>query len=89
MLQISRRDSELMISVMMNSTRPISTSADRYSSSAASANSLATTAAIVYCGANSDSDTFGLLPITIVTAIVSPRARPKPSITAPMMPVRA
>ena len=89
MLQISSRDSELMISVMMNSTRPISTSADRYSSSAASANSLATTAAIVYCGANSDSDTFGLLPITIVTAIVSPSARPKPSITAPMMPVRA
>ena len=29
MLQISRRDSELMISVMMKSTSPISTSADR------------------------------------------------------------
>ena len=27
--------------------------------------------------------------MTIVTAIVSPSARPKPSITAPMMPVRA
>src|SRR5207344_1373710 len=89
MLQISRRENELMIRVMMNSTSPISTSADRYSLSAASANSLATTAAIVYCGAKSDSDTFGLFPITIVTAIVSPSARPKPSMTAPMMPVRA
>ena len=89
MLQISRRDSELMISVMMNRTSPISTSADRCSSSAASANSLATTAAIVYCGANSDAEIFGLFPITIVTAIVSPSARPKPSITAPMIPVRA
>jgi hypothetical protein len=47
------------------------------------------TAAIVYCGANSDSDTRGLFPITIVTAIVSPSARPKPSMTPPMMPVRA
>ena len=73
----------------MKSTRPISISADRYSASAASVNSFAMTAAIVYCGAKSDSDTCGLFPITIVTAIVSPSARPKPSMTAPMMPVRA
>ena len=52
-------------------------------------NSLASTAAIVYCGAKSDKLTCGLFPITIVTAIVSPSARPKPSITAPTMPVRA
>jgi hypothetical protein len=50
---------------------------------------LASTAAIVYCGANSDAEIRGLLPITIVTAIVSPSARPKPSMTAPTMPVRA
>ena len=56
---------------------------------AASVNSLARTPAIVYCGANSDTDTFGVFPITIVTAIVSPSARPKPSMTAPTMPVRA
>ena len=89
MLQISSRDSELMMSVMMNSTRPISTSAERYRSSAASANSLAITAAIVYWGAKRDTDTLGLLPMTMVTAMVSPRARPKPSMTAPTIPVRA
>ena len=55
----------------------------------ASANSLAMTADIVYCGANSDALIFGLFPMTIVTAIVSPSARPNPSITAPTMPVRA
>ena len=55
----------------------------------ASANSLARTAAIVYCGAKSDSEICGLLPITIVTAMVSPSARPKPSMIAPTMPVRA
>jgi len=30
----------------------------------------------------------GLLPMTIVTAIVSPIARPKPSMIAPKIPVR-
>ena len=87
--QMSRRDRPLMMSVMANKTRPISMSAFRYSSSAASVNSLAMTAAIVYCGAKSEADTCGLLPMTMVTAMVSPRARPKPSITAPTMPVRA
>ena len=51
-------------------------------------NSLAMTAAIVYCGAKSESETWGLLPMTIVTAIVSPIARPNPSMIAPMIPVR-
>ena len=45
------------------------------------------TAAMVYCGLNSDNATIGALPMTIVTAIVSPRARPRPSMIAPMMPV--
>ena len=44
---------------------------------------------MVYCGANSDSEIRGLFPITIVTAIVSPSARPKPSMMAPTIPVRA
>ena len=86
---MNMREMTLTISVMTNSTRPISTSACRYRSSAASANSLAMTAAIVYCGAYSDQEICGLFPITIVTAIVSPSARPKPSMTAPTMPVRA
>ena len=53
----------------------------------ASVNSLASTAAIVYCGANERRRIpAGVFPITIVTAIVSPSARPKPSMTAPTMP---
>src|SRR5919206_1085294 len=42
--------------------------------------------AIVYDGSNSDRLICGRLPITIVTAIVSPSARPKPRITAPAIP---
>ena len=79
----------MTMSVMMNRTRPISTSAPRCSASPASVNSFAMTAAIVYCGAKIDAAAFGVLPMTIVTAMVSPSARPKPSITAPTMPVRA
>jgi hypothetical protein len=86
---MNARETTLTPSVMMNSTSPISTSAFRWSSSAASANSLAMTAAIVYCGANSDVDTCGVLPITMVTAIVSPSARPNPSMIEPTIPVRA
>src|ERR1051325_237540 len=86
--RVSKRENALTMMVMRNSTSPISTSACRYSSSAASVNSLAMTAAIVYCGAKSEALICGLLPMTIVTAIVSPSARPRPSITAPMIPVR-
>src|SRR5207244_4057769 len=46
----SRRERKLMAMVMMKSSSPISISACRYNSSAASVNSLAITAAIVYCG---------------------------------------
>ena len=88
MRQMRRRDTPLTSSVMMNSSSPISISACRYRSSAASLNSFAITAAIVYCGAKTESDSLGVLPITIVTAMVSPSARPKPSMMAPMMPTR-
>ena len=89
MLQISSAREQLTMSVMTKSTRPISTRAFRYRSSVASVNSFAMTAAIVYCGAFNDHETCGLLPITMVTAIVSPSARPKPSMMAPVIPVRA
>ena len=88
MLQMSIRDSAFTASVMTKSTRPISISACRCRSSVASVNSFAMTAAMVYCGAKSDQEIVGLFPITIVTAIVSPSARPKPSMMAPTMPVR-
>ena len=44
--------------------------------------------AMVLAGANSESDMSARFPITIVTAIVSPIARPRPSMIAPMTPVR-
>src|SRR5262249_36192617 len=87
--QISTRDRELTSSVSPNSRRPTSTSAEKYRSSAASVNSLARTAAIGYCGINSDADTRVLSPMTSVTAMVSPSARPRPSMTAPTIPDRA
>ena len=52
-------------------------------------NSLAITLASVYDGAKSEAEISGRLPITIVTAIVSPSARPSPSTHAPKMPTRA
>src|SRR5579863_433707 len=55
----------------------------------ASVNSLAITLAKVYDGAKSDDDISGRLPITMVTAIVSPSARPSASTHAPKMPTRA
>src|SRR4029453_11070053 len=72
--QMNVREMGLMMRVMTNRTRPISMSACRCRSSVASANSFAMTADIVYCGAKSDQLICGLLPMTIVTAIVSPAA---------------
>src|SRR6185295_15850868 len=69
MLQINTRESPLMISVITNSTSPISINACRYSSVSASVNSFARTAAIVCCGAKSEAEIRGELPITIVTAM--------------------
>src|SRR5437763_6809285 len=86
-LQINSRENALMKTVMIKSSSPISMSACTYSSSAASVNSLAMTAAIVYCGLYSEAEMIGLLPMTMVTAMVSPSARPKPSMTAPRMPL--
>ena len=44
----------------------------------ASVNSLAITAAMVYPGANNEAWMLGSFPITMVTAMVSPKARAKP-----------
>src|SRR6185295_10195143 len=66
-----------------------SESADRYRSLDASVYSLATTLAIVADGAKSEAEISARLPITIVTAIVSPSARPSPRTIAPTIPERA
>src|SRR6266849_1307055 len=55
-------------------------------SAVASVNSFAITEARVYEGLNNEARISGRLPITIVTAIVSPIARPRPRITAPAIP---
>ena len=52
-------------------------------------NSLAMVAEMVVPGANSDADILCALPITKVTAMVSPSARPSPSKIAPITPIRA
>jgi hypothetical protein len=72
--------------VITNRTNPTAISADRCRSPDASLNSLAISDAIVYAGANSDAEISGRLPMTIVTAMVSPRARPSPKMMPPMMP---
>src|SRR5439155_14810290 len=45
-------------------------------------------AAIVYAGCSSETPISWRFPITIVTAIVSPRARPSPRMIAPISPAR-
>lgn len=52
----------------------------------ASAYSLAITDAIVAAGEKSDFEMTGVLPMSIVTAIVSPSALPSPKTTADAIP---
>src|SRR6266699_4209664 len=86
--QMSRRARAFTTTVITNSTRPTSNSAARYRFVVASLNSLAIAAAIVYAGCSTDMPMSWRVPITKVTAIVSPRARPRPSMTAPIRPAR-
>ena len=57
-------------------------------SPSASVNSLAMVAEIVVPGANSEDVMLWALPITKVTAMVSPSARPSASIAPPTTPMR-
>src|SRR5581483_6186279 len=52
----------------------------------ASVNSFASVDAMVLPGRNSDEDSLCALPMTKVTAMVSPSARPRPSMTPPTTP---
>ena len=79
----------LSSTVTAKSSSPSAASAPVCMSPLASANSLAITAGNEYPGAKSEARMVGELPITIVTAIVSPSARPRPSIVAPTIPARA
>ena len=73
--------------IMSRSTTAMSDS--RWNGARASANSFATIDYIVCAGSNSVCGRLLLLPTTIVTAIVSPNARPAARIPAPTMPARA
>ena len=58
----------------------------RCTGSAASLNSLASAEAIELPGSNSEALILYALPMTNVTAIVSPSARPRPSMMPPITP---
>src|SRR5208283_5920495 len=83
---IKIRANILTIMETKNNTNPISIKDDKYMLEAASANSLASTLAKVYPGENNDAVITAVLPIIMVTAMVSPMARPKAKITAPKIP---
>jgi len=59
---------------------------DTCNADVASGDSLAITLAIVEPGENKENAISGLLPINMVTAIVSPMARPKPNAIAAKIP---
>src|SRR5262249_18414665 len=80
----SSRESAAMTSAIATSTTASARSAERCTPTfVASRNSLAITAGIVKPGRNSDAPIPRPFPTTSETAIVSPRARPSPSIEAP------
>src|SRR6185312_4151498 len=82
----SQRAIALTMIVIMSSVNPTAMSADRCASLLASLNSLAISDAMVYPGASSEAEISWRLPMSIVTAMVSPNARPKPRMMPPMMP---
>ena len=85
--EMNQRAMMFTISVSTNSTRPAANRADVWIP-VDSPNSFAITAASVYPWANRWLPIFGALPITSTTAIVSPIARPIPSIAPPVIPGR-
>src|SRR5207244_1843101 len=79
----------LMINDMSMRTRPSSMNALNSSGVSASVKLLAIQLAIVCPWSNRETEITFLLPIVMVTAIVSPTARPKPRMMAPKSPARA
>src|SRR6202020_796218 len=71
----------ITVKVMRNSSRPRAMRDEVYRSPTASVNSLAIAEEIVVPGASKEELMRWALPMTKVTAMVSPRARPSPSIT--------
>src|SRR5450755_2272909 len=78
----------ITVNVMMNNRSPSAINEEVYRSPTASVNSLAMDEEIVVPGANKDELTRCALPMTKVTAMVSPSARPNPSMIPPTIPTR-
>src|ERR1700722_6485622 len=78
----------ITVKEMRNNNRPNAIRDEVYRSPTASVNSLAMDEEIVVPGANNEVLMRCSLPITKVTAMVSPSARPRPNITPPTMPTR-
>src|SRR6202521_431813 len=85
----SKRAIRLTVSVTRISTSPSSISAAGYRLPVASENSLAILLASVYPGEKIEGGISSRLPMTMVTAMVSPSARPRASTVAPKIPARA
>ena len=78
-----------IMAVTRNNSKPISTSEERCIASVASANSFAITLAIVLERPKILSGIIFEFPMSMVTAIVSPNARPKASRTPALIPDHA
>src|SRR6185437_6077494 len=78
----------ITVKVIKNNSSPRAISEEVYRSPTASVNSLAMAEEIVVPGARMEALMRCALPITKVTAMVSPSALPKPSMTPPTMPTR-
>src|SRR5579859_1140488 len=78
----------ITVNVIRNNSNPSAMSAEVYMSPTASVNSLAIAEEMVVPGANKDELMRWALPITKVTAMVSPSARPNPSMMPPTIPTR-
>src|SRR3712207_1340685 len=88
MRQISRRASALSNNVISNNTKAARIRALACRSLLGLGSWVAISEAALCAGLTRRAICM-LLPITIVTAIVSPSARPRPSMTPPIMPARA
>src|SRR5579885_1900624 len=87
--KINKRANPFRIKVSRKSTSPSSTSDCKYKSPVASVNWLAITEAMESPGDSNEELMTGVLPITMVTAMVSPSARASARNTEPKMPARA
>src|SRR5262249_55081280 len=83
-----KRAAAMTVKVMRNNSAPSAINDDVYRSPTASVNSLAMEAEMVVPGASNEGLIRWALPITKVTAMVSPSALPRPNMMPPTMPVR-